>query len=273
MLKRALRSPSMVAGAILVVLVLLFALLAPVIGPEGYDAQDLMTRLKPPSGQHVLGTDELGRSILSRLAWGGRYSLEIGLVSVLIGAGVGILIGTISGFYGGLTDRILMGAMDVLLAFPGILLAIAIAAGLGPGLFNLMVAVGVRNVPSFARLVRGQALSVRGLDYVEAVSALGARDERVLARHVLPNILAPIIVLASLNIATAILSAAGLSFLGLGAQPPIPDWGSMINAGRQYLRTAWWIGVFPGLAIMLTVLGFNLMGDGLRDLLDPRLKM
>lgn len=272
MLKRALRSPSIVAGGILVILLLLFAALAPQIGPEGFDQQDLMMRLKPPSSEFGLGTDHLGRSILTRMAFGARYSLQVGIVSVAIGGISGVIIGAVAGFYGGWIDRILMGLVDTLLAFPSILLAIAIVAALGPGLMNVMIAVGIRGMPSFARLVRGQVMSVRSRDFVEAAHAMGAPDVRIIAKHILPNVMAPIIVLASLDIATAILSAAALSFLGLGAQPPIPDWGGMIDQGRQYLRTAWWVGVFPGLAIMGTVLGFNLLGDGLRDVLDPRLK-
>lgn len=272
LLQRALRSPSMWAGGVLVAMLILFSLAAPVIGPEGIDKQNLMVRLKPPSAEFPLGTDHLGRSILTRLAYGGQYSLKVGLVSVGIGALTGVVVGAVSGFYGGWVDKALMGFVDVLLAFPGILLAIAIVAALGPGLVNVTIAVGIRGMPTFARLVRGQVMSVRGREYVEAAHALGSGDGRIIAKHVFPNILAPVIVLASLDIAAAILSVASLSFLGLGAQPPIPDWGGMIDQGRQYLRTAWWVGVFPGLAIMLTVLGFNLLGDALRDLLDPRLK-
>lgn len=272
LLKRALRSPSMWAGGLLVVLIVGFALVASVIGPEGFDKQDLMMRLKPPSAQFPLGTDHLGRSILTRLAYGGQYSLKVGLIAVGIGASIGIVTGALAGFYGGWVDRVLMGLMDILLAFPGILLAIAIVAALGPGLVNVMIAVGIRGVPTFARLVRGQVLSVRGREYVEAARALGSADGRIIVKHVFPNIMASIIVLASLDIASSILSVAALNFLGLGAQPPIPDWGGMIDQGRQYLRTAWWVGVFPGLAILMTVLGFNLLGDALRDLLDPRLK-
>lgn len=272
LLKRALRSPSIWAGGVLVILLLLISAAAPLVGPEGYDAQNLMLRLKPPSAEYPLGTDHLGRSILTRLAYGGRYSLQVGLISVGIGALGGIIVGAIAGFYGGWVDKVLMGFVDTLLAFPGILLAIAIVAALGPGLTNVMIAVGIRGVPTFARLVRGQVLSAREQDYVQAVRALGSRDARIIIKHIFPNIMAPIIVMASLDIGSAILSAASLSFLGMGAQPPTPDWGGMIDQGRTYLRSSWWVGVFPGLAIMATVLGFNLLGDGLRDVLDPRLK-
>lgn len=271
-LKRALRSPSMWVGGVLVVMLILFAILASVIGPEGYDKQDLLQRLKPPSAEFPLGTDHLGRSILTRLAYGARTSLQVGVLAVSVGGIAGILIGALAGYYGGWIDRTLMGFIDVLLAFPGILLAIAVVAALGPGLVNVMIAVGIRGMPTFARLVRGQVLSVRNREYVEAASALGAGDARIIRHHIFPNIVAPLIVLASLDIASAILSIAALSFLGLGAQPPVPDWGGMIDQGRQYLRTAWWVGTFPGVVIMITVLGFNLLGDGLRDVLDPRMK-
>lgn len=271
-LKRALRSPSMWVGGIMVIALILLAIFAPAFGPEGYDKQDLMQRLKPPSAQFPLGTDHLGRSILTRLAFGARTSLQVGVLAVSIGGIAGIIIGSLAGYYGGWVDRTLMGFIDTLLAFPGILLAIAIVAALGPGLVNVMIAVGIRGMPTFARLVRGQVLAVRHREYVEAAHALGAGDGRIITRHIFPNIVAPVIVLASLDIASAILSIAALSFLGLGAQPPTPDWGGMIDQGRQYLRTAWWVGTFPGMAIMVTVLGFNLLGDGLRDVLDPRMK-
>lgn len=270
--RRVFRSPSIIIGTVLIVLLLLVALFAPLIAPGGFDQQDLMQRLKPPSAEHILGTDHLGRSVLDRLVFGARYSLAVGLLSVLVGLIFGILIGGISGFYGGWIDRLLMGLVDIMLAFPGVLLAIALVAALGPSLFNITLSIGLRTMPSFARLVRGQVIQVREREYVEAARALGASDARLMLRHLLPNITAPIIVLASLDIASAILSVAALSFLGLGAQPPTPDWGGMITEARQYLRTAWWAGLFPGLAILLTTLGFNLLGDGLRDLFDPRSK-
>lgn len=272
MLRRFLRSPSIWAGGILVLFVLTFTLAANHIGPEGYDDQNLLQRLKPPSKEAPLGTDHLGRSVLTRLAHGGRHTLQVSLVAVAVGGVGGVILGTLSGYYGGWVDRIVMGFIDMLLAFPGVLLAIAIVSVLGPSMVNVMLAIGIRSIPTFARLVRGQVLSVRGWDYIEASRALGASDGRILTRHVFPNIVAPIIVLVSLDLATAVLSIATLSFLGLGAQPPVPDWGGMIEQGRQYVRTAWWLGLFPGLAIMFVVLGFNLLGDGLRDVLDPRLK-
>ena len=270
-LRRLFRRRLVGLGALLVVAFLGVSMLAPVLAPQGYDEQNLTHRLLPPSGSAPLGTDALGRDLLGRIVWGARISLLVGVLAVGLGLVFGSLLGMLSGFYGTGLDRAIMGAMDVLLAFPGILLALAIIAALGPGLAQVMVAVGVHEIPSFARLVRGSVLSIRTQEYVDAARALGASDGRIMVRHVAPNVVAPVIVLTSLAIGTTILAAAALSFLGLGAQPPLPDWGGMINQGRAFLRTAWWVGMFPGLAIMLTVLGFNLIGDGLRDALDPRL--
>jgi peptide/nickel transport system permease protein len=270
-LRRLFRRRLVGLGALLVTAFLGISAMAPVLAPHGYDEQHLTLRLTPPSASAPLGTDALGRDLLSRIVWGARISLLVGGLAVGLGLACGSLLGMLSGFYGTGLDRAIMGAMDVLLAFPGILLALAIIAALGPGLAQVMVAVGVHEIPAFARLVRGSVLSIRSQEYVDAARALGASDGRIMVRHVAPNVIAPIIVLTSLAIGTTILAAAALSFLGLGAQPPLPDWGGMINQGRAFLRTAWWVGMFPGLAIVLTVLGFNLIGDGLRDALDPRL--
>lgn len=256
----------------MVLILIIVAILAPVIGPEGIDNQDLLLRLKPPSSHFLLGTDHLGRSVLTRLAYGARYSLQVGIGSVVVSALFGILIGVVAGFYGGWIDKVLMGLMDILLAPPSILLAIALVAALGPGIGNVILAIGLRGIPSYARLLRGQVIAVRNREFVEAAQALGASDGRIMLLHILPNTVAPIMILSSLELAGSILTVASLSFLGLGAQPPTPDWGGMIDQGRQFLRTAWWIGVFPGIAIMMTVLGFNLLGDGLQDVLDPRNK-
>ena len=271
-LRRLFRRRLVGLGAVLVGGFLFVSLSAPVLAPRGYDEQDLLRRLAPPAAAHPLGTDTLGRDLLGRIVWGARISLVVGALAVSIGLVMGSLLGVLAGFYGTALDRATMGAMDILLAFPDILLALAVVAALGPGLPQVMIAVGVHEVPRFARLVRGSVLSVRTYEYVDAARVLGAADLRIMLRHVVPNVLAPIIVLTSLDIGTTILAAAALSFLGLGAQPPLPDWGGMINQGRAFLRTAWWVGVFPGFAIMLTVLGFNLIGDGLRDALDPRLR-
>lgn len=270
--RRLFRRRLVILGTGLVAAFVLVSLAAPLLAPAGYDRQDLARRLRPPSGEHPLGTDSLGRDLLTRIVWGARISLMVGVLAVSLGLSVGCLLGLVSGFYGGALDRGVMGLMDIMLAFPGILLALAVVAALGPGLYKVMIAVGVQQIPAFARLVRGSVLSVRKHEYSEAARALGASDARIMVRHIVPNVISPVIVLASLDVGTAILASAGLSFLGLGAQPPLPDWGGMIDQGRAFLRTAWWVGVFPGLAIMLTVLGFNLFGDGLRDALDPRLR-
>lgn len=271
-LRRLFRRRLVLLGAVLAAGFLLVSLTAPLLAPQGYDQQDLVQRLHPPSTAHPLGTDTLGRDQFGRIVWGARISLLVGALAVTIGLVIGTAVGGLAGFYGTLLDRTAMGAMDILLAFPDILLALAVIAALGPGLPQVMIAVGVHEIPRFARLVRGSVLSVRMLEYVDAARVLGASDPRIMGRHVIPNVIAPIIVLTSLDIGTTMLAAAGLSFLGFGAQPPLPDWGGMINQGRAFLRTAWWVGVFPGAAIMLTVLGFNLIGDGLRDALDPRLR-
>ncbi len=259
-----------VAGGVLLLGFLLLALAAPLVAPYDPLEQDLYSRLSPPSPTHPFGTDDFGRDILSRVIFGCRVSLRIGVVAVLIALILGTAIGLAGGYWGGLLDQALMRAMDLMLAFPTILLAIGIVAVLGPGLDNAMLAVGIVAVPQYARLVRASALSVREKDYVQAVRALGAGDLRVLVFAVLPNCLPPLIVQSTLGLATAILDAAGLSFLGLGAQPPAPEWGAMLNEGRELILSAPWVLTFPGLAIFLTVLGFNLLGDGLRDVLDPR---
>ncbi len=234
--------------------------------------QNLRYRLKPPSAEHWLGTDEFGRDIFARLIHGARVSLAVGILAVGIAIGVGGLLGALAGYYGGKLDNIVMRVMDVFLAVPSILLAIAIVSALGPNLVNLMVAVSISSIPRYARIVRASVLSIRDQEFVEAARAIGASDARIIFRHIIPNSLAPVIVQGTLGVAGAILSTAGLSFIGLGIQPPAPEWGSMLSGGRQYLRYAWWVTTFPGVSIMITILSLNLLGDGLRDALDPRLK-
>src|SRR5712692_5794621 len=263
-------------GAI-VGLVVLGALVVLALGAPWLSARDpirtsVRDALQPPGPRFVLGSDQLGRDVASRVMHGARISLTVGLISVSIAVSLGAPIGLVSGFYGGRLDALVMRLIDVLLAFPGILLALAIVSVLTPGLTNVMIAVGLSAVPTYARLVRATVLSARENLYVEAARALGSRDPAILRRYVLPNVVAPLVVTATLGLGTAILSAAALSFLGLGSQPPLPAWGRMLSEGRDYLREAWWISTFPGLGIMLTVLGMNLLGDGLRDVLDPRLK-
>ena len=261
--------PALVGGGIVVALVLA-ALLAPVLAPADPLDQDLYQRLRPPSLTHPLGTDDFGRDILSRIIYGSRISLRLGLICITISLSSGTLLGLASGYWGGLTDTLIMRAMDLMLAFPSILLAIAIVSVIGPGIDNVMIAVSVVMVPQYARLVRASVLSIREMAFVEAARALGARDSRIIARCVLPNCAAPLIVQSSLSLATAILDAAGLGFLGLGAQPPTPEWGAMLSGGRELLLKAPWVMSFPGLAIFVVVLGLNLFGDGLRDALDPK---
>ncbi len=268
--KRLLKNRLAAVGGVLLLGFLLVAIAAPLAAPRDPFDQNLYERLQPPSLAHPFGTDDFGRDVLSRVIYGARISLRIGVAAVLIALVLGVPIGLVSGYRGGALDQVLMRTMDLMLAFPSILLAIAIVAILGPGLENAMLAVGIVAVPQYARLVRASTLSVRGQDYVQAVRALGAGEFRILFFSVLPNCLTPLIVQSTLGLATAILDAAGLSFLGLGAQPPTPEWGAMLTGGRELVLRAPWVLTFPGVAIFLTVLAFNLVGDGLRDALDPR---
>jgi ABC-type dipeptide/oligopeptide/nickel transport system permease subunit len=265
-------------GLIIITIFVFLAIFAPLVSPHDPVENALYDQLKPPmweeggSARNVLGTDDLGRDMMSRLIYGARVSLMVGLVSVGIAVFLGTLFGAMAGYFRGWPDNIIMRIMDIILAFPGILLAIVIVAYLGPGLRNAMIAIGVISIPRFARIVRASVLEENEKDYVLAARAVGARNSRIIFNTVLPNCLAPIIVQASLGFGSAILDAAGLSFLGLGAQPPIPEWGAMIAMGRSMILRAWWVMTFPGIAILLGVLGFNLLGDGLRDALDPRLR-
>lgn len=261
---------SAVVGGGLLVLFLVVAAVAPWIATHDPLAQDLYGRLSAPSWDHLFGTDDFGRDIFSRVIHGSRISLKIGLAAVGVALSVGTLIGLIAGYKGGAVDQGLMRVMDVMLAFPSILLAIGIVAILGPGLNHAMLAVGIVAIPQYARLVRASTLTVREADYVQALRALGAGDVRILATAVLPNCVAPLMVQATLGLATSILDAAGLSFLGLGAQPPTPEWGAMLSGGRELILSAPWVLTYPGCAIFATVLSFNLLGDGLRDAFDPR---
>ena len=234
--------------------------------------QNTAIRLQGPSAEHWFGTDEFGRDILARLVHGGRISLVVGVIAVAIALVLGGTLGAISGFFGGTVDMVISRAMDILLAVPSLLLSITIVSALGPSIINLMIAIAVSSVPGYARIVRSSVMTVRDNEFVEAAKAIGANDAQIIASHILPNCLAPIIVQVSLKVASAILSTSGLSFLGLGVKAPTPEWGSMLSGGRAYLRNAPHLTVFPGLAIMLTILSMNLLGDGLRDALDPKLK-
>jgi len=272
-LSRLMRDKLAVAGLVIMGVFLLTSLLAPVIAPYDPIKQTLLERRQTPSAAHWMGMDDLGRDILSRIIHGTRKSLQVGVVSVSLAIVVGALIGAIAGYLGGWVDTLVMRVMDIVLAFPALLLAIAIVTILGPGLLNMLYAIAAVSIPAYARIVRASVLGVKSQDYILASQALGTRPSRILLRHVLPNCLTPLIVQGTLGIGTAILDAAGLSFLGLGAQPPMPEWGAMLGQGRYAVFSAPHIVLFPGLAIMLTVLGFNLLGDGLRDALDPRLRI
>ncbi|MGR3763307.1 ABC transporter permease [Rossellomorea sp. NS-SX7] len=259
-------------GFCIVLFFVLLAVLAPVIAPQGINEQDLSKRLQAPSSENWLGTDDFGRDILSRIIHGARISLTVGFFAVVGSAVVGSLLGIVAGYYGRWVDTIISRIFDIMLAFPSILLAIAVVAALGPSLRNALIAIAIINIPNFGRLIRSRVLSVKQEEYVMAAKAIGMKDSRILFSHVLPNSMAPIIVQGTLAIATAIIEAAALGFLGLGAQAPQPEWGKMLADARTFMLQAPWTMVFPGLAIMLTVLGFNLMGDGLRDALDPKMK-
>lgn len=270
--KRLKRSKLAMAGLGVLILLTFMAIFADLIAPYDYYKQDLANAFIPPGKVHLFGTDEFGRDIFSRVVYGARISLQVGFLAVGISVIAGGILGAISGFYGGKIDNLIMRVMDVLLAIPSLLMSIAIAAALGPGLFNLMIAVGISSIPSYARIVRASVLSISKMEFIEAAKAAGSSDTRIIFKHIIPNSLAPIIVQATLGVAGAILTAAGLSFIGLGIQPPIPEWGGMLSGSREYIRDYSYMTIFPGLAIMITILALNLLGDGLRDALDPKLK-
>jgi len=259
-------------GLVLIVLAVLTAIASPVLAPHNPVALGLAHPFAVPSVSHPLGTDELGRDILSRLIWGSRYTLVITGCAVAVALAAGTFLGVVAGFRGGLTDTLIMRAMDVLLAMPGFLLALVIIASLGVGLTNIIIAVGINSIPAFARIARSSTLTVIHLEYVLAAQSLGSREGHIMWRHVLPNITAPLLVQTTLRLATAILTASGLSFLGLGVQPPTPEWGAMLSTGRGYITSSPQLVVIPGIAIMLVTVAFNMLGDGLRDALDPRMK-
>ncbi|MGD0032433.1 nickel transporter permease [Paenibacillus illinoisensis] len=259
------------AGLIIIVFFILLAFLAPYISPYDYKEQVLTDRLQAPSAEHWFGTDDLGRDVFSRVLHGARISLWVGFFSVIGSIIAGALLGLVAGFYGKWVDMLISRLFDILLAFPGILLAIAIVAILGPSLQNALLAIAIVNIPTYGRLVRSRVLSLRQEEFITSARTLGANNMRILFRHILPNSLTPLIVQGTLGIGTAIIEAAALGFLGMGAQPPDPEWGKMLSDSRQFLQKAPWTLIFPGLSIMLTVLGFNLLGDGLRDTLDPKM--
>ena len=269
-LKRLLKNFAFTSGLILTLLLVLAALAAPLLATHDPNLQDTSRRLEAPSNEHILGLDDLGRDVYSRIVYGARVSLRVGFSVVLAASLIGVTLGAISGYFGGLADVLVMRLCDILLAFPGILLAIALVAVLGPNLINVILALSIIGWVGYARLVRGQVLKVREMEYVTAAKALGAKSPRVIVKHVLPNVINPVIVMATLGLAGAILAEAALSFLGLGVQPPTPSWGAMLTSGRRYLGLANHLAIFPGAAIMLAVMGLNFLGDGLIDALDPK---
>ncbi|MCJ1909950.1 nickel transporter permease [Planococcus ruber] len=270
LVRRILRSPLSVVGIVLVLIILLTALFAPLIATHSPTEVDLLSKLEAPSAEHYFGTDEVGRDIFSRIVYGTRISLRIGLLVVLISFPIGTILGAVAGYIGGRVDQVIMRITDVFLSFPGIILAMSIAAALGPSIENVMLALAATWWPWYTRIVRSSVLSIKNSEFIEASRALGANPFRILFKEVIPNAIAPATIQASLDLGFVILSAAGLSFIGLGAQPPSPEWGAMLSNSREILRDAWWAATFPGVAILLTVLGFNLLGDGLNDLLDPK---
>ena len=270
--KRFTRSKLGIVGLCIVVILVMLILLAPVITPYDYAFQDYRNRFIYPSAKHIMGTDNFGRDIFTRLLYGGRISLLISLVSVVLSNFIGITLGSIAGYFGGKVDLAVMRILDILMAIPSLIMAIAISSALGGGTFNTILAISISGIPYSMRMTRSTILSVKTNEYVEAARATGSRSFRIIVKHILPNSFAPVLVSATLLIGTNIMSISGLSFIGLGVQPPTPEWGSILAAGREFLRDFWPIIVFPSLCIFLTVFGFNLLGDGLRDAIDPRLK-
>lgn len=270
---RRLRQNKMaMLGLGILIFLVIIALSADLLFPRGFDDQVISRRFQMPNKEFWFGTDNFGRGILDRMVHGARVSLSVGLFAVSISIVFGGLLGAAAGFYGGKVDNIIMRSLDVLLAIPSILLAISIVSALGGGLFNVMLAVGISSIPGYARIIRASVITLKGQEFIEAARAIGATDWRIILRHIIPNSLAPIIVQGTLGVAGAILSAAGLSFIGLGLSPPNPEWGAMLSGGRQFIRDHWPMTLFPGLAIMITIFALNLLGDGLRDALDPKLR-
>jgi len=270
-LKRFVKNKLAVVGALSVIVLSLLSVLAPAIAPFEPTAIDIENVLSPPSLSHPFGTDELGRDVLSRMLWGGRVSLKVGFIAVGISIFIGTIIGSIAGFYGGKIDAVLMRFVDIMLAFPTFFLILAVISVVEPSILTIMVVIGVMGWMDVARLVRAEFLTLKERDFVLAARAIGANDIRLMFRHVLPNALSPVFVAAAFGIAGAILIESGLSFLGLGVQPPNPSWGNILTSGKDNIEIAWWLSLFPGIAILLTVLSYNLVGEGLRDALDPRL--
>lgn len=259
------------SGGIFILLLIIIAVFAPWLAPQNPLEQDILHRLEPPSRQHLLGTDDLGRDLLSRVIYGTRISISVGFVAVGIAVLIGTTLGLLAGFFGGWVDNLIMRCVDIMLCFPTFFLILMVIAFLEPSIFNVMLVIGITSWPSLTRLVRGESLSIREREFVQAVKVLGLSNRRIMFVHILPNVLAPVLVTATLGVGGAILTESALSFLGLGVQPPMPSWGNILTSGKDYLSIAWWLTLLPGLAILVTVLAYNLLGEGLRDVFDPRL--
>lgn len=270
--RRLSQNSSAVIGFVVAAILALMAIFAPLVAPYPYAKQDISHARAAPSAQHIMGTDELGRDVFSRIVWGGRFSLSVGVLAVLLGTAIGMVFGAFAGYFGGVVDDIIMRLMDVLQSIPGILLAISVSVVLGPGLFNTLLALSVGGIPMSCRLLRASILGIRHQEYLEAATSINASTGRIILKHVIPNSFAPLLVSSTMSIGNVIMMGAMLSFIGLGVQPPAPEWGSMIAGGRSLIRSCPWLVTFPGIFIMLTVLALNLFGDGLRDALDPKLK-
>ncbi|CAG9607724.1 nickel transporter permease [Pseudoneobacillus rhizosphaerae] len=270
MFRRLVSSPLTVFGFLVVFILVITALFAPLIATHSPTEVNIVNKLQPPSQEHIFGTDEVGRDIFSRIVHGTRISLKIGFLVVILSFPVGTILGAIAGYFGGIVDQFIMRTTDIFLSFPGIILAMSIAAALGPSIENVLLALVIVWWPWYTRIVRSSVLAIKNAEFIESARALGANPFRILFKEILPNSIAPASIQASLDFGFVILAAAGLSFIGLGAQPPSPEWGAMLSSSREILREAWWAATFPGLAILFTVLGFNLLGDGLRDILDPK---
>ena len=268
--QRLLHNKLAVAGLTVVTLLFAVSLLAPIIAPYDPNAIDLKNILMPPGSSHLLGTDQLGRDILSRMIWGARISLKVGFVAVGIATLIGTILGTVSGYYGGIIDMLIMRAVDLMLCFPSFFLILTVIAVLEPSIWNIMAVIGFTSWMGVARLIRAEILTIREREFIQAARSQGASNMRIITRHIIPNAMTPVLVSATLGVAGAILTESALSFLGIGVQPPTPSWGNMLTAGKDNLEYAWWLSLFPGMAILITVLGYNLLGEGIRDALDPR---
>ncbi|MFH0924386.1 MAG: oligopeptide ABC transporter permease [bacterium] len=269
--QRLIRNKLALVGGIIVTLLFIVALLAPLISPYNHTKINVTKILLPPGSNHWFGTDELGRDVLSRMIWGARISLLVGFVSVGISTFIGVILGSIAGYYAGIIDNVIMRLVDIMLCFPTFFLILAVISIVEPSIWNIMIVIGLTSWPGVSRLIRAEILSLKEREFILAAKSQGLSDKRIILRHIIPNALAPVLVAATLGIAGAILTESALSFLGLGVQPPTPSWGNILTAGKDNIEIAWWLSIFPGLAILITVLGYNLLGEGVQDAIDPRL--